>query len=124
MTMQINIVNLVGRLGRDPEIKFFESGKVNAKFPIAVNNPFNKDQADWFNVEVWGEKTVDVVAKYCKKGSLVGLTGYVKIEHWDDTSTGAARSKPVINIDNIYLLGGKKDNEQKTTQNYDEEIAF
>jgi single-strand DNA-binding protein len=123
--MQINIVNLVGRLGRDPEIKFFESGKVNAKFPLAVNNPYNKDQADWFNVEVWGEKTVDVVAKYCKKGSLVGLTGYVKFDHWDDKTTGAARSKPVINADNIYLLGSKQDQQQtQQTDNDDQAIPF
>lgn len=122
--MQINTVNLVGRLGRDPEVKWLESGKVNATFSIAVNNPFNKDQADWFNIEVWG-KSAEVVATYCKKGSLLGLSGHVKIDHWDDKNTGATRSKPVINADNIYLLGGKQDQQQRQqTDNDDQAINF
>lgn len=122
--LNLNTVSLVGRLGRDPEAKYFESGKLQVTFSLAVNNPFKKDEALWFDIEVW-EKPAEVVSTYCKKGALLGLTGYIKIDHWDDKSTGASRLKHYVNATNIYLLGGKNDQQnQQAAPVYEGEIDF
>ena len=118
--MQINTVSLVGRLGQDPEIKYFESGKVVTKFSIAVNNPFKKDSPDWFDIEVWG-KTAEVAGQYCKKGSQVGIVGHVDLDRWNDRSNGALRSKTKIVADNLYLLDSKKDSQEQTSN--DQQIS-
>ena len=52
--MSLNIVNLVGRVGRDPEVKYFESGTVLCTLTLAVNRRSSKrDEADWFNLKIW-----------------------------------------------------------------------
>lgn len=53
--MSLNLVTLVGRAGMDPEVRYFESGKVVCTFSLAVNR-FRKgeDKPDWFNLELWG----------------------------------------------------------------------
>lgn len=106
--MNLNIITLVGRAGRDPEVKYFESGKVVCKFSLAVNR-MKKDETDWFDLEMWG-KTAEVAANYVKKGSLIGIQGSLAIESWTDRNTGGSRSKPFIRVENLSLLGSKKDN--------------
>ncbi|MBO3458136.1 single-stranded DNA-binding protein [Aetokthonos hydrillicola Thurmond2011] len=110
--MSINLVILVGRVGSDPEIKYFQdSGSVVCKMPLAVNRRTrNNDQPDWFNLELWG-KTAETAGNYVRKGSLIGVTGSLKFEHWQDRSTGANRSRPVIRVERLDLLGSKRDSE-------------
>jgi single-strand DNA-binding protein len=108
-TPGINIVSLVGRAGRDPEARYFESGSMVANLSLAVNR-MSRDEADWFNLEVWG-KQAQVAADYVRKGSLLGITGSFKLELWTDRSTGEERSKPVIRVDRLDLLGNKRDAE-------------
>ncbi len=120
--MSLNTVHLVGRAGSDPEVKYFESGKVVCNLPLAVNRPTKNDEPDWFNLEIWG-KTAEIAANYVKKGSLIGIQGTLKIETWSDRNTGANRSKPVIRVDKLDLLGSKRDNESSASANrsgYDE----
>lgn len=107
--MSLNVVTLVGRVGRDPEVKYFESASVLCTLTLAVNRRTrNSDEPDWFNLELWG-KTAEVAANYVRKGSLIGVTGSLKFEYWQDRSTGANRSKPVIKVDRLELLGSKQD---------------
>jgi single-strand DNA-binding protein len=110
--MTLNKVHLVGRAGRDPEVKYFESGKVVANFTIAVNrNTSNRDDPpDWFDLELW-DKTAEVAQNYVKKGSLIGVIGSLKFDRWNDRTTGDERQKPVIRVDRLDLLGSRKDNE-------------
>ena len=108
--MTINIVHLVGRAGRDPEVKYFDSGSVKCTLTLAVNRLKRDDPPDWFELEIWG-KTAEIAANYVKKGGLIGIQGSMKIETWSDRSTGANRSKPVIRVDKLDLLGSKRDNE-------------
>ena len=108
--MGINSVTLVGRAGRDPEVRYFESGSVVANLTMAVNRRSRNDEPDWFNLEIWGKQAQDAAA-YVKKGSLLGITGSFKIDTWMDRNTGEARSKPVIRVDRIELLGSKRDAE-------------
>jgi single-strand DNA-binding protein len=108
--MIINIVHLVGRAGRDPEVKYFDSGSVKCTLTLAVNRLKRDDPPDWFELEIWG-KTAEIAANYVKKGGLIGIQGSMKIETWSDRNTGSNRSKPVIRVDKLDLLGSKRDNE-------------
>ena len=108
--MEINTINLVGRAGREPDVKYFESGSIVATFTLAVNRRSKDEEPDWFNLEIWG-KQAQVAADYVKKGSLIGITGSLKIDTWKDKSTGEDRNKPVIRVDRLNLLGSRKDTE-------------
>lgn len=109
LTADINNIVLVGRSGRDAEIRYFESGKVVTSFSVAVNRPFKDGETDWFDVEIWG-KQAEVAGEYVKKGSLIGVEGRVRWDSWTDKTSGQELTKPRIIADSIRLLGGKKDN--------------
>ena len=114
--MAINSVTLVGRAGRDPEVRYFESGTVVANLTMAVNRRNRNDEPDWFNLEIWG-KQAQVAADYVKKGSLIGITGSFKMDSWKDRNTGEDRNKPVVRVDRLELLGSKRDSEHSNFQN-------
>ena len=114
--MGINSVTLVGRAGRDPEVRYFESGTVVANLTMAVNRRNREDEPDWFNLEIWG-KQAQVAADYVKKGSLIGVTGSFKMDNWKDRNTGEDRNKPVVRVDRLELLGSKRDSENSNFQN-------
>lgn len=118
--MSINSVNLVGRAGQDPDVRYFESGNVVCNFSLAVNRRQKNSQPDWFRIQLWG-KTAEVAADYVRKGSLIGITGALDIEHWNDRQTGGDRSSPIIKGNQLSLLGSKADNQQAAQQqNYEE----
>jgi single-strand DNA-binding protein len=124
--MTLNKVHLVGRAGRDPEVKYFESGKVVCNFTIAVNrNTSNRDEPpDWFDLEIW-DKTAEVAKNYVKKGSLIGISGSLKFDRWNDRTTGDERQKPVIRVSQLELLGSRKDNESassSSSNSYDDDF--
>ncbi|MCT7962979.1 single-stranded DNA-binding protein [Laspinema sp. D1] len=102
----MNSANIVGRVGQDPELRYFESGRVLAKFSIAVNRNSRSEQPNWFSVELWG-KTAEVAANYVQKGSTVGVSGSFKLDEWTDPNTGEVRSRPVIKGRRLELLGSK-----------------
>ena len=113
--MGINSVTLVGRAGRDPEVRYFESGTVVANLTMAVNRRNRDDEPDWFNLEIWG-KQAQVAADYIKKGSLIGINGSFKLDSWKDRNTGETRNKPVVRVDRLELLGSKRDSENSNFQ--------
>ena len=61
--MQINTINLVGRAGREPDVRYFESGSIVANFTLAVNRRSRDEEPDWFNLEIWG-KQAQIAADY------------------------------------------------------------
>jgi len=122
--MEINTINLVGRAGREPDVRYFESGSTVANFTIAVNRRSRDEEPDWFNLEIWG-KQAQIAADYVKKGSLIGITGSFKIDTWKDKSSGEDRFKPVIRVDRLNLLGSKRDSENNFSNNNNpNEIPF
>ena len=129
--MSVNSITLVGRAGRDPEVRYFESGSVVANLTLAVNRRNRNDEPDWFNLEIWG-KQAQVAADYVKKGSLLGIVGSFKLDTWTDRNTGEGRSKPVVRVDRLELLGSKRDAEANNLSSggpvadrpNDEEIPF
>jgi single-strand DNA-binding protein len=102
-------VVLVGRLGQDPEIKYFDSGSVKAKFSIAVDRNFSKEnkETDWFNIEVWGRQA-EFVSEWVKKGSLVSVTGQLEVQKWTDQA-GNPKEWPSIRASDVRFVGSKRD---------------
>ena len=123
--MEINTINLVGRAGRAPDVRYFESGSIVANFTLAVNRRSRDEEPDWFNLEIWG-KQAQIAADYVKKGSLIGITGSFKIDSWKVKNTGEDRYKPVVRVDNLSLLGSRKDsdNNQYSNNSNSSEIPF
>ncbi len=123
--MEINTINLVGRAGREPDVRYFESGSTVANFTLAVNRISRGDEPDWFNLEIWG-KQAQIAADYVKKGSLIGITGSFKIDSWKDKNTGEDRFKPVVRVDRLNLLSSKKetDNSNFSNNNNSRDIPF
>ena len=110
----INHITLVGRAGRDPEMRYFESGKVVTTFSLAVNRPMKEAQTDWFDIEIWG-KQAEIAGEYVKKGSLIAIEGRIRWDSWNSKDTGELNIKPLVIADSIRLLGSKKDNNSEAT---------
>ena len=118
--MSLNVVTLVGRVGGEPEIKYFDSGSVKCKLTLAVRRRSrNTDEPDWFTLELWG-KIAEIAGTYVHKGTQIGVTGSLRFDYWQDRNTGANRSTPVIRVEQLDLLGSKRDNDNNMSQSYDE----
>jgi single-strand DNA-binding protein len=84
----LNRVQLIGRLGKDPEARFTPTGKQVVSFSLAVSNRWKsgdefKESTDWFNIEVW-ERLGEVCQQFLHKGSLIFLEGRLKTDKYDD----------------------------------------
>jgi single-strand DNA-binding protein len=110
-TASLNSVTLVGRAGKDPEIKYFDSGSVKASFSLAVDRPGSKENrtTDWFNIEAWG-RLAEVMGEYLKKGTQIAVTGRAAERRYNDAA-GNERVWLSINATDIKLLGSRRDNE-------------
>jgi single-strand DNA-binding protein len=85
----LNRVQLIGRLGRDPESKFTPTGKKVAHFSVAVSNRWKdregemRESTEWVNVEAW-ERLGETCQQYLKKGSLVYVDGRLKTDKYEN----------------------------------------
>ncbi len=107
----MNTVVIVGRVGRDAEIRYFESGKSKASFSVASNRWDSKSKSevpDWFNIEVW-DKQAEFAGEYVKKGQLIAVEGRIAQNKWTDKATGDERESFLVIGNNIRLLGSKRD---------------
>ncbi len=98
----INTVTLIGRAGNDPEIRYFESGKVKVSVSVAVRPPYKSEQPLWFDIEAWG-KTAEIIYEYVQKGSTFAVQGEFMFERWTD-QRGNSRTKGLVKAENIELL--------------------
>jgi single-strand DNA-binding protein len=104
----LNVCTFTGRAGRDPEVRYFESGKMVAEFSIAVDGWKRDEKPLWLNLKIWG-KIADVAANYVRKGSMIAVSGKLENETWADKGSGEERSKIVLNVKDLTLLDSKKD---------------
>jgi single-strand DNA-binding protein len=105
---EVNQVTIVGRVGQDPELRYFESGNSLASFSLAVNRPTKNKETDWFDIKLWGRQA-EIAGEYVRKGSLVGILGQLDFESWNDKNSGDLVTKPVIAATDLRLLGSKSD---------------
>ena len=106
----LNVCSFTGRAGRDPEVRYFESGKMVAEFSIAVDGWKRDEKPLWLNLKIWG-KIADVAANYVRKGSMIAVSGKLENETWTDRGSGEERSKIVLNVKELTLLDSKKDSD-------------
>lgn len=113
----LNQVHLIGRLGKDPEVKAVGDKKV-CKFSVATSEKYkdkegNKiEKSEWHNIVIWGN-LADVCGQYLKKGSLVSLQGKITIKEYE--KDGVKKYNTEIVCDAMQMLGDK--NDSSTTQN-------
>ncbi len=93
MSMTLNKVTLIGHLGKDPEIRTFQSGGRVANFSVATSERWKdkasgeqKEKTQWHNIAVFNEHIVAVVEKYMKKGDKVYIEGQLETRKWQDQS--------------------------------------
>lgn len=113
----LNRVQLIGRLGKDPEVKTTPSGAKVCNFSLAVSHRWRASdgaplqETDWFQVESWG-RLAEVCQQYAHKGQLVYLEGRLKTDRYE--SQGETRYFTKVVTSNIQLLeyrGEEADNE-------------
>ena len=105
-------LNVMGNVGQDPEIKFFEDGNCLAKFSLAVRR--GKDETDWFSIQVRNKKA-QTIADYVKKGTKLSISAHLNVKEslktWEDKVTGETRSKLVFDLDDFSFAGSKQEAE-------------
>ena len=107
----VNKVILVGNLGKNPEVKYLDSGVAVANFTLATTENYkNKEgervsQTEWHNIVLW-RGLAEVAEKWLKKGSSVYIEGKIKTRKWEDKD-GNTRYNTEILADNMTMLGGK-----------------
>lgn len=104
-----NKVQLIGNLGKDPEIINLESGKTLAKFSIATNESYKNAQGEkvtdtqWHNIVAWG-KTAQIVEKFVTKGKEVAIEGKLTTRSWEDKD-GMKRYMTEVVCSELLMLG-------------------
>lgn len=114
----INNVTLVGRLTKDPDLKYTGNGTAVATFTLAVNRNFTNQsgerEADFINCVIW-RKPAETLANYAKKGVLIGVTGRIQTRSYDNQQGQKVYVTEVI-ADNFQLLESKKADSSQNTQ--------
>jgi single-strand DNA-binding protein len=120
----LNKVMLIGRLTRDPEVRMFSNGGKVVHFGFAVNNSKkNQQTGQWeddpvfldceaFNRGEFG-KLADRIEQYLRKGHQAYLEGHLKLDQWNDKTTGDKRSKIKIVVDNVQFLEPRRDGDNR-----------
>ena len=105
----MNKVELLGRLTKDPEIRYTQNNTPVASFSLAVNRRFAKEgeqQADFINIVAWN-KTAEFCGKYFKKGSQIALAGRIQTRTYEDNGTKKYITEVVA--EEVYFADSKKD---------------
>jgi single-strand DNA-binding protein len=90
MASSLNKVELIGRLGKDPEVKTLQNGSPVANFSVATSEKWKdkrsgemQEKTEWHNIVVWNEKTIEFIEKYLNKGDLVRIEGKIQTRSWE-----------------------------------------
>ncbi|MCD4985618.1 single-stranded DNA-binding protein [Enterococcus gallinarum] len=114
----INNLTLVGRLTKDPDLKYTGNGTAVATFTLAVNRNFTNQsgerEADFINCVIW-RKPAETLANYAKKGVLIGITGRIQTRSYDNQQGQRVYVTEVV-ADNFQLLESKKADSSQNTQ--------
>ena len=112
MAKSVNKVILIGNLGKDPEVKYTQSGMAVARFSLATTDRVKdkdgnwQDRTEWHNLVAF-QRTAEIAGEYLKKGGKVYIEGRLHSDSWDDKETGQKKYKTEIIINDLVLLGGR-----------------
>ncbi|KAF1295102.1 single-stranded DNA-binding protein [Enterococcus sp. JM4C] len=111
----INNVVLVGRLTKDPDLRYTASGTAVATFTLAVNRNFTNQsgnrEADFINCVIW-RKSAETMANYARKGTLLGVTGRIQTRSYDNQQGQKVYVTEVV-AENFQLLESRSTSEQR-----------
>ena len=116
MAGTVNKVILVGRLGKDPELRSIPSGTSVAKFSLATDERFTdksgekQDRTEWHNIVAWG-KLGEICGQYLRKGKLVYIEGSIRTDSWDDKESGQKKYRTEIVARDMKMLDRRGDDE-------------
>jgi len=137
MARGVNKVILLGNLGKDPEVKYTQSGMAVANFSLATSSSVKdkdgnwQDKTEWHNIKAFG-RTAEIAGEYLKKGRTVYLEGRIHYDSWDDKETGQKKYMTQILVNELTLIGGQREGGEsggggysgrggaKTTNNFDQ----
>jgi single-strand DNA-binding protein len=120
MAGSLNKVMLIGRLTRDPELRFTPSGTAVCNLAMATNrygqdaNGERREFTDYHDIVVWNigtRKLAETCAQYLQKGRMVYVEGRLQTRSWDDKDTGAKRYKTEVNANDVQFLDSRQDAE-------------
>lgn len=106
---QLNKVFLMGNLTRDPELRRIASGTAVTELGLALNRSFvgkdgeKREEVVFIDVTVW-DRQAETCCQYLKKGRAVHVEGYLKMDSWEDKTTGEKRSKVKVQADRVQFL--------------------
>ncbi|MBC2855706.1 single-stranded DNA-binding protein [Cetobacterium sp. 2A] len=100
----MNLVVLIGRLTRDPELKFGQSGKAYSRFSLAVDRPFQKGEADFINCVAFG-KTAELIGEYLRKGRKVAVNGRLQMNRYE--VNGEKKTTYDVLVESMEFIEGK-----------------
>ncbi len=112
MTRGLNKVMIIGRLGRDPEMRYTASGKPVTVFSVAVNRTWTTgdgdrhEETEWFNVVAWGN-LAEICKQHLHKGQSVYLDGRLQTRSWDDPD-GKKHYRTEIVANEMIMLGDRR----------------
>jgi single-strand DNA-binding protein len=106
----LNRVILIGNLGKDPDVRYTESGNVMATFPLATSEKFKnkagdvEERTEWHNITLWA-RLAEIAGEYLAKGKSVFIEGRLKTRKWQDRE-GKDRYSTEIIGEKMLMLGG------------------
>jgi len=107
-----NKVILLGNLTRDPELRYTPKGTAVAGLGLAVNRSYktesgeSKEEVTFLDVDAWG-KQAEVIAQYLRKGNPIFIEGRLRLDQWDDKTTGQKRSALKVVLESFQFIGGR-----------------
>src|ERR1035437_5749623 len=116
MAGSVNKVILVGRLGKDPELKYTPSGAPVAKFSLATDESFKdrtgeqQKHTEWHNIVAWN-KLAEICGEYLTKGKQVYIEGSIRSRQWEDQNKNKRTSYEIV-ARQMTMLGSKADSER------------
>ena len=116
----MNHVLLTGRLVKDPELKYSQTGKAFSKFTIAVNREFNKEEVDFINCTAW-ENTAEIIAEYLKNGRKIVLHGRLRVNSYEQD--GEIRWSTEVAVDRFEFADKINSKSEKKVQNESEDYV-
>jgi single-strand DNA-binding protein len=120
MSRSVNKVILIGNLGKDPEVRYFEENRGVANFPLATTESYidktgeRKEQTDWHNIVIYRPGLVGIAEKYLNKGKQVYLEGRLRTRSYEDSQQQMRYVTEVL-VDTLMLLGQAGGSENRQT---------
>jgi single-strand DNA-binding protein len=115
----LNVVAIMGRMVKDPELKTTNSGKSVCSFRIANDSGYKdasgQSQTNWLDVTAWG-KTAEFVCKYFPKGALIAIEGRLQSRNYQDKS-GNNRNAVEVVVNNVSFAGNKEPAQSQNVAN-------